>query len=391
MKIRTFDSESYISQQALIALLGISLLVLSGLQHYLNIKSLNEKVNTETEIIGKNLSAAVFFNNAAETDRIVSRLKPESSIRAICVYNQEGVLITDSHFRKIPMQCEHLKSSLLFKLSETPIEYKGNRFGQLKVLYSTKAIWVQSFLFLIMATIIYLILGLIFYSKKSLLQLQLKSYENSLHKLIARNTQLTETSNKKVAIEIHDQIGQLISTALYQLDMIDKKSLNENDKHLIERVKLLLDETYSSIKNISKELHPVILKFGIRVALEWLAETKFSNTNHDWDVKVRLNESLVSEELSVTLFRIAQEGFTNILKHANASKVSLTLFRKKGDIVMEIIDNGVGVNKNLKFTNSLGLIGIAERLKSFNGTASLNSSPISNQTKLEVLIPCKPQ
>ena len=92
-------------------------------------------------------------------------------------------------------------------------------------------------------------------------------------------------------------------------------------------------------------------------------------------------------DLKTTLFRIFQESITNVVRHAKASKVFVRVSHEKGQIVMEIADNGKGIRKDqIEGSNSLGLIGIRERVRYWNGEVHFSGTP-EKGTTVEIRIP----
>lgn len=363
------------------------LVVLGVIQFYIGSNSLKEKVYSEMEIVSESLAAPIVFDNPKDALDILNHLGKDPQIKSVCLRRNNGKKFSAINFdrEKLWDPCEADKKNLAYKYLTTPIWFNGNLYGKLTIKYSTRETWLQSLQFITFGIFLILLFLTLIRINQNSFHIKMSKYEASLQQLLNKNNVLIEENNKHVALEIHDQIGQLISTSLIQLNHLDTKS-NDSIVKPIKQIKENLAEIYKRIKNISKELHPVILKFGLGVGLESLAEQKFAHTNHTYKIYDETNDKIIAEKISINLYRIAQEAFTNILKHANASLVQIYLQEVNQSITLKIMDDGIGFNKDiLRQTQSLGFISIAERVKNLNGTVHINSD--SNGTSLLINIP----
>lgn len=213
-----------------------------------------------------------------------------------------------------------------------------------------------------------------------------KKRDIALEKLEQLSKELMEKQEEErryFAKELHDEIGQGLTLLKIQ------HQLPETDKELITHV---LDELLESVRNLSLNLRPSILDdMGISAALVWLVDRqeKFSQ------LKVRANiaENIprLDEKVEISIFRIAQEAFTNIHKYAKAEKVELEASYDGQSMQLKIADDGVGfdVDAKLNFaikSQSLGLVSIRERAFLINGELTIESSPESG-TQIYLNVP----
>jgi two-component system NarL family sensor kinase len=163
----------------------------------------------------------------------------------------------------------------------------------------------------------------------------------------------------------------------------------------MDRAMEFICKIMGDIRAISHQLHPGILEdFGLGAALEELARDFSQRTSIDVKVERLSIRNVLSTEVKAALYRIAQESLTNIERHANATKVSLSLKLTSDWLVLEIIDNGQGFDyqdydkssdKKNKAHQGIGLRNINERLRFYHGNLTVNSE--NNGTTILARIP----
>lgn len=160
--------------------------------------------------------------------------------------------------------------------------------------------------------------------------------------------------------------------------------MNEKDE-----IKSQINEAIAEVKRISYHVMPqAIVDFGLEAALKGLCDTieKYSSTTIDFRY-IREIERELDFEISIAVFRIAQEGLNNIVKHAGATQVNLHLLDKEDEVYFILEDNGSGFNENEIGNNpGSGLRNIQERAMLLNGTAEIRSTP-GTGTSIEIHIP----
>jgi signal transduction histidine kinase len=158
----------------------------------------------------------------------------------------------------------------------------------------------------------------------------------------------------------------------------------------IQEIKLLIDSTIQNVRRISYDLRPGVLDdFGLQAAMEWQLEEFQKRTGIDSTIIFGSRLDGLTKELSTTIFRIFQESLTNIARHSAATSTSSRLRVSDGRLHFQIRDNGRGLTKNEKTArNSLGLIGIKERVRYIGGTVRIRGSQ-GQGTVVSVSVPLK--
>ncbi|MGE5894836.1 MAG: response regulator [bacterium] len=218
---------------------------------------------------------------------------------------------------------------------------------------------------------------------------ELISYQERLHNLYAHLQTLREEERAKVAMEIHDELGQSLTALKMDAAWISEKykdheRIFEKGRSMVE----VIDETIRTVKRICTELRPSILDhFGLTAAIEWHAGEFEKKTGIKCEVTVEPENIAVDRDQTTALFRIFQEALTNVLRHAKATRVSTGLRQRSGRIVLEIRDNGIGITEDeMSKPNSFGLLGMRERLHPLCGTLTIIGER-NTGTMLTVSIP----
>jgi signal transduction histidine kinase len=143
-----------------------------------------------------------------------------------------------------------------------------------------------------------------------------------------------------------------------------------------------------SVQRISADLRPTLLDIlGLGAAVDWAAKEFQKRTGIPCHFSVDPPEMKVDQERSTALFRILQEAFTNVLRHAKATKVSVQLVKLPGAVVLTVQDNGVGISlQRITDSKSVGLTGMRERVLPWGGTLAITSKPAKG-TEIVVTVP----
>lgn len=205
-----------------------------------------------------------------------------------------------------------------------------------------------------------------------------------------RFIEVIETEEKertRVARELHDGLGQLLSSAKMNLSALEE-AIGDEDKYLLKNSEKLIDQSVSEVRTISHNLMPVsLMRYGLKATINELAqrlndtqkitiETFFDNFD------VRLSDT---EER--TIYRLIQEIVNNIIKHAKASSIKLNLsFDSKSEIKLGIVNNGKTFNVNmLKKSEGIGWKNIYARINMLNGNINIKAGKNSG-TELNILL-----
>jgi signal transduction histidine kinase len=210
---------------------------------------------------------------------------------------------------------------------------------------------------------------------------RLKSSREQLRNLSTHLQSVREEERRGVAREIHDELGQALTTLKLDLSLLrdeigpDAAEANQRISAMVQ----ICDGTIKSVKRIITELRPRLLDdLGLTAALEWQAEEFHRRTGITCTMSIVPGEIVLDPERSTAIFRIFQETLTNIARHSGATKVD-ALLRKVGEhITFEVHDNGRGISdEQTQDSRSFGLIGMRERTKYFGGTLTIKGSPDS--------------
>jgi signal transduction histidine kinase len=203
-----------------------------------------------------------------------------------------------------------------------------------------------------------------------------------------------EDERKKIAQELHDEIGQTLFAMKMNLEMT-KKNLPanlekfEDMKNRLIDTENLLSQTIDQIRNLTTDLRPSMLDdFGLIPALNWYIDNFSKRTNIKVYLKLKNLKPRLSSEVETTFYRIIQEALTNVAKHAQATEVSILLALKNSNACLAVEDNGIGFDaKKANFPKDrLGIFSIKERVGLLNGEFEIRSKT-NRGTKLSVKIP----
>ena len=220
---------------------------------------------------------------------------------------------------------------------------------------------------------------------------QLRESHEQLRALSVYLQTVREEERTRIAREVHDELGQALTSCKLDLSWIAGK-LPRDLKALLAKTKALsahIDSTIQMVRRISTELRPGVLDhLGLAAALEWQGNEFQTRTGIRCQVQADVHEPVLSQELNTTLFRIFQETLTNIIRHAGATQVSVNLKETDGQITLEVRDNGRGISKSeISNTDSMGLLGMRERAALSGGDFKINRLPHGKGTKVTVAIP----
>lgn len=193
-------------------------------------------------------------------------------------------------------------------------------------------------------------------------------------------TTVRERDRLDLARELHDELGALLTAAKLDADWIERKLPADAKAMAASRLARLRENLISGIKlkrRITNNLRPALLyDLGLIEALKALVE-EFRACEEKIDVVVDLPEAEpeLSDEVSLSLFRIVQEAFTNIRKYARARQVKVSLYVRTGMLELEVADDGIGFDPGSPKFARHGLAGIKHRVFTHGGTLDLHSAP----------------
>lgn len=193
-----------------------------------------------------------------------------------------------------------------------------------------------------------------------------------LRKVSRRLLSAEEAERRRIAHEIHDELGQTLTALKFSLSMAARSS--PDNANLIAARKMA-SEAQEKARTLSHELRPAMLDdMGLLPTLEWYTDRLEQRANLAVSLDAQLNEDTLSPELKTTLYRLIIEALTNVRKHAQASSVEIILVQDARRISLTITDDGQGFDTAiLKQTHSLGIAGMRERVNLLRGEFLLKS------------------
>ncbi len=186
----------------------------------------------------------------------------------------------------------------------------------------------------------------------------------------------------RIARDLHDSVGQMLSLVKMNLSSQEQTSENENTQSLV-------DKTISEVRNISHNLIPEELNFGIFPALENLADNVNSTSKTKIELQIpeeiRLIKFQKQNELSI--YRIVQEVVNNMIKHADASSINLSIKKLENSLIINIKDNGKGLDDNsISNSSGIGWKNINARVHMMDGKIKIESEKLAG-TQIEITLP----
>jgi len=221
-------------------------------------------------------------------------------------------------------------------------------------------------------------------------EMEIKESREQLRQLSSHLQRAREEEKARIAREIHDELGGTLTALKMDIFWLTRK-LPQNLAPLLSKtdtMSALVDSAVQTTRRICTELRPTILDdLGLVAAIEWQVREYEIRTGIE--CVLHLDESGISPDGdgSIALFRILQESFTNIIRHAHATRVEIALHREGDNIMMQIKDNGVGISED-KVLNPLshGIRGMIERAWDLGGALSVSDAP-GRGTVIYALIP----
>ena len=199
-----------------------------------------------------------------------------------------------------------------------------------------------------------------------------------------------EQERKRIAIDLHDSLGQMLTATKLNLsgleDLIEHQ--NENDQKFYNDTINLLDQSCSELRNISFNIMPgALIRYGLKSAIEEIIHKINDRSKIKINFKSGGFDKPLNETSEILIYRIVQEILNNIMKHANATLVTICLGKEPCLTTLSVHDNGVGMENIEMYKNKgLGWKSIFSRVQMLNGNIEINTG-INKGTKIDIVIP----
>jgi signal transduction histidine kinase len=205
----------------------------------------------------------------------------------------------------------------------------------------------------------------------------IRESREQLRTLADRLEMVREEERRQIAREIHDDLGQCLTSLKLDLAWVARNLQRDPaavEARLADMMKVM-DQTIQSVRRISSELRPGVLDdLGLPAAIEWQAQEFERRTGIPCQVHCDEGLEQLESRCATALFRILQESLTNIIRHAQASRVRVSLTQEKDHVILRVRDNGRGLPpKHLMRTDGLGLLSMRERAAALGGRFAIAS------------------
>ncbi len=203
--------------------------------------------------------------------------------------------------------------------------------------------------------------------------------QNQLRELALHLESVREDERTNLAREIHDELGQLLTGLKMDASWMAKR-IPQSETSLIGKAKAmvdLIDEAVETVKRVSAQLRPAVLDYlGVTAAIEWQTKELEKRSEISFKFKSYPRDIVLDRDRSTAIFRICQEALTNVVRHANATRVTVTLKKERNRIVLRIKDNGKGIDEGrISDLKSFGLLSMKERARYWGGQVEIEGTP----------------
>lgn len=214
--------------------------------------------------------------------------------------------------------------------------------------------------------------------REQMLEASEKELKNFSRKILS----IREEEKKNLSAKLHDEVGSVAVAFGSYLTTIEEETKNKNLKNVLEataKSKSMLKKFVSRLKKIAADLRPPNLDIiDLPDALREYFSDVSEQANLKIDFRVNTDKKKLNDNVAIILYRIVHEATNNIIKHANATEVKITLYCRGNKLKLNVFDNGKGFDtkKNLKIAKiHMGLRGMREMVESLDGTLNIKSAP----------------
>jgi PAS domain S-box-containing protein len=220
-----------------------------------------------------------------------------------------------------------------------------------------------------------------------------RSYDE-LRALSARLQAVREEESRRIAREVHDEVGQMLTALRLDVAWLERMlrpaapAAGDEVPEKLRSMSQLLDAAADAVHRIVSELRPGVLdKLGLEAAVEWYVEEFEKRARISCRLRSNLDGVTLDGDRSIALFRILQEALTNVARHAGATAVEIRLAAEAGRVLLEVTDNGRGIaDDRVADSGSMGLLGMRERARLLGGNTVIRRHPAGGTT-VEATLP----
>ncbi len=220
----------------------------------------------------------------------------------------------------------------------------------------------------------------------------LRNANQALRSLSRQLLRVQEDDRRAIARDLHDEIGQSLTAIKLNVERAQRTSDRAARDRIMKDCVQITDSVLNQVRNISLDLHPSILDdLGLGYALKWYADRQAERAGLKVEVTADPSGPRLPQDVEIACFRIAQEALTNVVRHAQASRASITLKRLAKRVELRIQDDGIGfdvkaVQSPMSGGTSIGLTGMRERARLVGGEVHVTSVPRKG-TEVTAIVP----
>ena len=221
---------------------------------------------------------------------------------------------------------------------------------------------------------------------------QVRAGRERLHTLSRRLLEAQESERRRIARELHDQIGQALTAVKINLQTIQRLPDPASSAAYLEESIETVERALQQVRNLSLDLRPSLLDdLGLVAALRWYVDRQAQRAGFSAQFTADPFDARLPTEVETTCFRVAQEALTNIVRHSRARRVKVELRHSETELQLLIRDDGAGFDVQAALDSSmrgasLGLLGMRERVHLVGGKIEIESSPAAG-TEIRVRLP----
>ena len=200
---------------------------------------------------------------------------------------------------------------------------------------------------------------------------ELRHSRAQLRRLTTHQQNALEEERRRISRELHDELGQLLTALKIDMGWLELRLEDEAMASRLAAMTQIVDSAMGTVRRISSSLRPPLLDdLGPSAALDWLIQEVCTRAGLKCNLSTSLAGTPLSQDCSLAIFRICQEALTNVVRHAQASQVDVSLHLEGEQICLRISDDGVGISPD-QLRRSLGLLGLQERVDQLKGQVSI--------------------
>lgn len=206
---------------------------------------------------------------------------------------------------------------------------------------------------------------------------ELRVSNERLRRASAQMIDAQEEERRRIARDLHDQVGQILTALKMQLGLLAKQGVTPDQAAPLMLARDFTEEALRHTRDLSSSLHPHLLDdLGLEPALHWLIDRFILPIVPTVELRCRLDPPRGPQDIELVAFRVVQEALTNAARHAQASRIGVIVESSGGDLAIEIMDDGVGFDgADAPTGESLGLTAMKERVIDFGGELAMESTP----------------